>query len=88
MNRVWKRFLLKVSKPIAMLAYVILSMLGCGYIAYYFGVDPNIGVMFGAFGFVIFPMIFTILRDMYKTARYEVEQENRELINKIKGDGY
>lgn len=86
MNRVWKRFLIKVAKGAGTVAYVVMSMLIPGVIAGSMGYDPEWGILIGAGVFVIAPMIFYMIRDVYREAKREVEWENREIMNALKGD--
>lgn len=88
MSRVWKRFFLKVAKGIAVISYVLGSMLIGGFIAGWLGYDLEAGIMAGAFVMVIFPMIGYMIRDVYRDAKREVEWENREMMSALKGDKY
>ena len=86
MNRVWKRFLTKFANGAGAVAYVLSSMLIPGDIAHRMGYDTGWGILIGAGVFVIAPMIFYIIRDVYRDAKREIEWENRELMSHIKGD--
>jgi len=86
MNRVWKRFLNKVAKGVGTVAYVLLSMFIPAVIAHRMGYDLEWGIMFGAGVFVIAPMTFYMIRDVYRDAKREVEWENQKLMRDIKGD--
>ena len=86
MNRVWKRFLFKVAKGMAVIYYVLGSMFTGGFIAGWLGYDLEWGIMFGAGVFVIAPMTFYMIRDVYRDAKREVEWENQKLMRDIKGD--
>ena len=86
MSRVWKRFLIKVGKGVGAVAYVLSSMLIPGVIAGSMGYNPEWGILIGAGVFVIAPMIFYVIRDVYRDAKREVEWENRKMMNALKGD--
>jgi hypothetical protein len=88
MSRVWKRFLLKVSKGVGVIAYVTGSMFAGGLTAGWLGFDIEAGIFAGAVVMVIFPMIAYLLRDIYRDAKQEVEWENRKMMNAIKGNDY
>lgn len=88
MNRVWKKFFLKISKGILVIAYVLSVMIIPGFIFQYFGYSPELGTLFGSVMFIIVPMGCYILRDIYKDAKFEVERENREMLRAIKGGDY
>ncbi len=88
MSRVWKRFLIKVSKGLGAIAYILGSMFAGGFIAGWLGFDIEIGIMVGAVVMVFLPMIAVLLRDVYRDAKQEVEWENRKLMNAIKGSDY
>lgn len=88
MNRVWKKFLIKIGKVVAALCYVLSVMIIPGFIAQYFGYDPGIGIVLGAVTFMLLPMCVIIVRDLYKEAKYEVEKENKDLLRTIGGNRY
>jgi hypothetical protein len=85
MSRIWKRFLFKVAKGVAVISYVLGSMFVGGFIAGWLGYDPEAGIMAGAFVMVIFPIIAFLLRDIYQDAKREVEWENRKMMDTLKG---
>lgn len=86
MNRVWKRFLTKVANGAGVVAYVLSSMLIPGEIAHRMGYDTRWGILIGAGVFVIAPMIFYIIRDVYRDAKREIEWENKEMMRTLRGD--
>lgn len=88
MNRVWKRFLNKVAKGVGIVAYVLSSMLIPAVIAGSMGYDPEWGILMGAGVFVIAPMILVHILLVYRDAKREVEWENREMMNTLKGNKY
>jgi hypothetical protein len=86
MSRVWKRFLIKVSKGVGAIAYVLGSMFAGGFIAGWLGFDFENGILAGAGVMVILPMVAFLLRDVYRDAKREVEWENRDMLNTLKGE--
>ena len=86
MSRVWKRFLIKVSKGVGAIAYVLGSMFAGGLIAGWLGFDFEAGILAGAGVMVILPMVAFLLRDVYRDAKREVEWENRDMLNTLKGE--
>lgn len=88
MSRVWKRFLIKVSKGVGAIAYVLGSMFAGGFIAGWLGFDVEAGILAGATVMVVLPMVAFLLRDVYRDAKQEVEWENRKMMNALKGSDY
>jgi hypothetical protein len=88
MSRVLKRFLIKVSKGVGVIAYVLGSMFAGGLIAGWLGFDIEAGILTGATIMVFLPMIAYMLRDLYRDAKEEIEWENRKMMNAIKGSDY
>jgi hypothetical protein len=88
MSRVWKRFLIKVSKGVGVIAYVLGSMFAGGFVAGWLGFDVEAGIFAGAGVMVFLPMIAYLLRDIYRDAKQEVEWENREMMRTLKGKEY
>ncbi len=86
MNRVWKRFLFKVSKGLGAIAYVLGSMFAGGFIAGWLGFDVEAGILAGAVVMVFLPMVAFLLCDVYRDSKQEIEWENKDLIRKIKGN--
>jgi hypothetical protein len=86
MDRVTKRFLLKIGKGLAMLTYMIGSLAVGGFAAYLLGYDPGRGILLGGFVFMIAPLVFLLIRDVYRDAKREIEWENRKLMMNIKGE--
>jgi len=86
MNRVWKRFLIKVSKGVGVIAYVLGSMFAGGLLAGWLGFDIEAGIFAGVVVMVFLPMIAFLLRDLYRDAKQEVEWENKDLLRKIGGN--
>lgn len=88
MNRVWRRFLSKISWLGVAAVYLLAAMAMPSYVFHLLGWDPNLGLAAGAFVFVLLPMIAFGLHEVYKDAKEEIERENRRLMNSLKGDGY
>ena len=82
MNRVTKKFLLKLS-PIAIgIVYTWIALAIGGFVSERYG-DPLYGLF--AIGFlVIGPMVAYRIRETWLQAKREVEWENRELVDNIK----
>jgi len=77
-NRVLKKFLLKLS-PIAIgVVYTWIALEIAGLFE-----DPLHGI-FAAGIMVVGPMIVYMLRETWRDAKREVENENRELVDSIK----
>jgi hypothetical protein len=88
MSRVWKRFFIKMSKGVGVIAYVLGSMFSSGFVAGWLGYDIEAGILAGAMLFIILPMVAFLLRDLYRDAKQEIEWENRKMMNAIKGSDY
>jgi hypothetical protein len=84
MNRVWKKFLLNISKGLSMVLYVGVTIFLSGMLALHLGYDPGMGMAVGALVFLVLPILAMILRQEYKDAKLEVERENREMLRMIK----
>ncbi len=85
MNRVWKKFFIKVGTIIAIIVGILGYILVLAGLITLFGVNPRFAsfLIFGV-GFGV-PMLVFFLYTTYKDAKYEVEYENKELLKKIKG---
>lgn len=88
MNRIWKRFLIKVGKGIAAISYFLGSMLLGGFVTDWLGYGFEPGFTAGLIVMVIFPIIAVMLHDIYQDAVREVEWENKEMMRSLKGDKY
>jgi len=85
MSRVWKRFLFKIGKLGALAAYVVSAMVLPSLLTNYLGYGYDPGITIGVVVFIFIPIIAYIIYDLYKDAKYEVEQENCKMINTLKG---
>lgn len=85
MSRVWKRFLFKVSKGLAVIGYLLGVMLGSGVVSVWLGYPFEPGVLVGAVLFIAMPMVAYALYDIYRDAKQEVETENRNILRTLKG---
>lgn len=80
MNRVTKKFLNKIWQPFAVMAYVFVVF----YVAT-MAKDPlTMALIIGSC--LAVPILYVFFRDSYKDAKWEVEQENQMILNKIKGE--
>ena len=82
MNRVWKKFFRKLAEPVGVAAYILLAVGLTMWTAEYVSQGVSIVV------FVIMlpvPMFAYLIRDMWRQAKTEVEWENRDMLNTLKG---
>lgn len=82
MNRVWKKFFRKLAEPLGLMAYIIFAVGLTMWTAEYVSQGMSIVV------FVIMipvPMFAYLIRDMWRQAKSEVEWENRDMLNTLKG---
>ena len=82
MNRVWKKFFRKLAEPLGLMAYIIFAVGLTMWTAEYVSQGMSIVV------FVIMipvPMFAYLIRDMLRLAKSEVEWENRDMLNTLKG---
>jgi uncharacterized membrane protein len=85
MNRVWKRFLLKVGKVVGIIALGVSAIVGTILLLLWLGVNPNLAVPIVLLIGVVSPMIIIILYQVYKDCEDEVARENRKIMNDIRG---
>ena len=85
MNRIWKRFFFKLAEPLAFFMYFFATMTLAEYTA------ENLG--YGAEGYiavvvvmVIIPIFAVMLRMTWRQAKSEIERENEEMLNTLKGE--
>ena len=83
MSRVWKHFLKNISLPFGIMAYVLLVTVGAQYLNHNYG--DSVGLLFFGATFVI-PILSWLIRDMWRDAKEKVEDENRDMMRRIKGD--
>lgn len=85
MSRVWKKFFYKLSGPVLTMLYtcavVAASILAGAHVAPWAGMAIIVV-------WILFPVTALLVRDMYQDAKREVEWENREMMNTLKGDKY
>jgi hypothetical protein len=84
MNRVWKKFFLKLAEPLGIVLYVSGTMLLAEYVATVLeygkeGYFAIIAVM------IFIPVLAVMLRMTWRQAKDEVERENRDMLNTLKG---
>jgi len=86
MNRVWKHFLKNLAWPVGILAYVTAVAFGAAYANTLFkGAGAFIAFVF-AIAFVGLPVGVYLVREMWIDAKKQVERENRDMLNTIKGN--
>ena len=82
MNRVWKKFFRKLAEPLAFMAYIIFAAGLTMWTAEYVSQGMSVVV------FVIMlpvPAFAFLIRDMWRDAKREVEWENRDMLDTLKG---
>ncbi len=85
MNRVWKKFFIKVGKVVAIIGGLFLYVTVLAALFSMFGVNPRLAsFLIFAVGFGV-PLVVMFLYTTYKDAKYEVERENRDILDKIRG---
>ena len=83
MNRVWKKFLRKLAGPIGFMAYIMFA------VGLTMWTMENVNHVIGVTVFVIMipiPAIALLIRDMWRDAKKEVEWENHDMLNTLKGE--
>ena len=84
MNRVAKRFLKKLAEPVGIVLYVMATMIVATYVevSLEYGVYAYIAVLSVM---IIIPLIFMMLRMTWQQAKFEIEHENKEVLDTLKG---
>jgi uncharacterized membrane protein len=78
MNRVQKKFLIKIAPPFAIMAYVYA-------VIKLFTYAPNVYVAGGILGVgFVAPVCYFFFREAWKDAKWEVERENEIMLNTLK----
>ena len=86
MSRVWKRFLLKISKGIAALFYILLALFIPEYIfQVVLGLESGSGAVIGMLTFIALPIFGYLIYDVYRDSKLEVERENRQIMRDLGG---
>lgn len=83
MNRILKRFLFKMIEPAGFILYGLLTFAIAGYMQEEYGKEgffAVLGVMF------FLPIMAAMLRLTWLQAKIEVERENQEMMQRIKGE--
>jgi len=83
MSRVWKKFFLKLAEPLGIVLYVSGTMILAEYVATVLeygrkGFVATMAVM------IFIPVIAVMLRITWRQAKYEVDRENRDMLNTLK----
>lgn len=82
MNRVWKRFFRKLAEPVSFALYFFGTMLLADMLGDKYGAQAFIGVWVVM---IVIPVGVWMLKEIYRQAKWEVDAENREVINELKG---
>ena len=82
MSRVWKHFLKNLAVPVGFVAYVLFVSGGSQYLNHNYG--EIVGLLFFGVTFVI-PVVGWLVRAMWRDARENVEEENRDMMRRIRG---
>ena len=83
MNRVWKKFFRKLAEPVGIMAYVTFVVgLSVWTIE---NVSQGMGIVV-FFIMLPVPALAYLIRDMWRDAKWEIEQENRDMLNTLKGE--
>jgi hypothetical protein len=82
MSRVWKHFLINITVPVGFVAYVLFVAGGSQYLNHNYG--EIVALLFFGVTFVI-PVLGWLVRNMWLDAKYKVEEENRDMMRRIRG---
>jgi len=82
MSRVWKHFLKNLAWPVGFVVYILSVTGGAQYLNHTHG--EIVALLFFGATFVI-PVLGWLVRDMWRDAKDKVEEENRDMIRRIKG---
>ena len=85
MSRVWKRFFAKLAEPLGFGLYFFVTVSLAEYVAEVleYGKEGYIAV-WGVM--VIIPIFVIMIRMMWRQAKDEVDRENQDMLNTLKGD--
>ena len=82
MSRVWKHFLINITVPVGFVAYVLFVTGGSQYLNHNYG--EIVALLFLSVTFVI-PVVVWLVRNMWLDAKDKVEEENRDMMRRIRG---
>lgn len=82
MSRVWKHFLKNIAWPIGFTVYILFVTGGAQYLKHNY--SDFAGLLFFGVTFII-PVVGWLVRDMWRDAKEKVEEENRDMMRRIKG---
>jgi len=83
MSRVWKRFLKKIFYAIGFVLYFLAAIVIPEFVFQLFDLPPGMGATAGVALFIGVPVIGLIIRDVYRDAKREVEDENRRMMRTL-----
>jgi len=82
MNRVWKKFFRKLAEPVVIMAYVSFAIVLIMWTA----ANVSEGMALVVFCIMVpIPVFAYLIRDMWRDAKREVEWENRNMLDTLKG---
>jgi hypothetical protein len=81
MSRVWKHFLKNLAVPVGFVVYILFVTGGAQYLNHNY--SEFLGLLFFGVIFVI-PVVGCLVRSMWLDAKDKVEEENRDMIRRIK----
>jgi hypothetical protein len=82
MNRVWRHFLKNLAWPVGFVVYILFVTGGAQYLKHNY--SDFVGLLFFVATFVI-PVVGWLVRDMWRDAKEKVEEENRDMMRRIRG---
>ena len=82
MSRVWKHFLKNLAWPVGFVVYILSVTGGAQYLNHNY--SEFVGLLFFGVTFVI-PILGWLVRDMWRDAKDKVEEENRDMMRRIRG---
>lgn len=83
MSRVWKHFLKNLAWPFSAVTYILSVTGGAQYLNHTYG--DFAGLLFFGVTFII-PILGWLVRDMWRDAKEKVEEENRDMMRRIRGN--
>lgn len=86
MSRVWKKFLVRVGKGLAISFAVVVWFFMVIFFYKVLGISEDAAGFLVPFTTVIVPSGVFFLRSLYKDCKAEVDRENQEMLRAIKGD--
>jgi hypothetical protein len=85
MNRVWKKFLIKISKTIALFLLAITIFVGVVVLLMFLRISFPFAMLFTLVICIFLPMIGILLKAVYDDCKIEVDRENKKIIRDLQG---